>query len=222
MPLTRSLLAGLVLAAAGWTGCTASGELGAEPAYGVDAPPTTSRVRSEQEYLDAGFRLEMDEKWASALAHYGAVINGTRAATPRLTAQCALRAAQCHTALEHPGDAVALLEGMIHDPYIAPDEDFPALRGGAGASLRIAAETRLRELGGDPAGLYGRMLAKRDPGRADIAVIALARIGDTFAKEALEKAVADTKLDAEIRDMAAAELKVWGSRTRGRRITRAR
>jgi hypothetical protein len=201
-------------AAIALSGCAAAGEAHANPDYVIKAPATTSRVRSEQVFLDAGFELEMAEKWDSALTHYAAVLNRRIDASARLTAQCALRAAMCHMALEHENAATELLEGILHDPYVAPDEDFPALPGGGGAGLRIAAETRLRELGGDPPGLYAAALAARDVGLAEIAVVSLARIGDTFSKEALEKAALDPKLDAQTRDVIAAELKGWGSRKR--------
>ncbi len=203
-------LAGL---AALMSGCSTAGE-NANPDYVIKAPATTSRVRSEQAFLDVGFELEMADKWASALAHYATVINGRADASARLTARCALRAAMCHMALEHEVAATELLEGILHDPYVAPDEDFPALPGGAGAGLRIAAETRLRELGGDPPGLYASVLAARDVALAEIAIVSLARIGDTYSKEALEKAAEDTELDAETRGVIAAELKNWGSRKR--------
>lgn len=214
MPLSSLRLVGAA-AAVLWAvaGCTASGS-GADPDYVIEAPETTSRVRSEQAYLDEGFELEMEEKWDSALSHYAAVINGRVEASPRLTANCALRAAMCHMALEHAQPAAELLEGVLRDPYVAPDEDYPAVPGGAGAAVRLAAEARLRELGGDPQAVYARELGARNAVLAEIAVIALARIGDTFSKEALEKAANDLKLGARWRDLAAEELKAWGSRKR--------
>ncbi|MHC5019581.1 MAG: hypothetical protein ACYTGX_05615 [Planctomycetota bacterium] len=213
MPVNPVRALCVAAALAGLAGCAATGD-GADPDYVIDAPPTTSRVRSEQAYLDEGFELEMAEKWDSALSHYAAVINGRAEASPRLTANCALRAAMCHMALEHAQAAGELLEGVLLDPYVAPDEDYPAVSGGAGAGVRLAAEARLRELGGDPQAVYARELAARNAVLAEIAVIALARIGDTFSKEALEKAAADLKLGARWRELAAEELKAWGSRRR--------
>jgi hypothetical protein len=213
MPVIHVRGLGLAAALLGLAGCSAAGS-GADPEYVINAPETTSRVRSEQAYLDEGFELEMEEKWDSALSHYAAVINGRVEASPRLTANCALRAAMCHMALEHAQPAAELLEGVLLDPYVAPDEDYPAVSGGAGAGVRLAAESRLRELGGDPQAVYARELAGHNAVLAEIAVIALARIGDTFSKDALEKASNDLKLGARWRDLAAAELKAWGSRTR--------
>lgn len=194
-------------------GCASSGA-GAEPGYVVHAPPTTSRVLSEQAFLDEGFAMELAEQWDAALQHYATVINGTVDATPRLTAQSALRAAMCHLAVQHEAPAAELLEGIVRDPYVAPDEDYPAAPGGAGAALRLAAESRLTDIGGDPAGIYAQALAARDDVLVEIAIISLARIGTTFGKQALEAAGGDAGLAAEWRELAARELTDWGSRKR--------
>ena len=204
---------GAVALAATLAGCAASGE-GAEPDHGIDAPRTTSRVKSEQAFLDDGFAMEQAKTWASAIAHYETVVEGRTPASARLTAQCALRAAMCHIELEHEGKAAALLEAIVHDPFVSPDEDYPAIPGGAGAGLRLSAEARLIELGGDPAGHYAAVVKQRDDVLIEIALISLSRIGSTFAKTALEAAAADEQLDAQWRALAGTELKHWGARKR--------
>jgi len=182
-----------------------------DPEPVVEPPPPPAFVAMEQDFVDAGMELEMDRRWEDALRHYAPALDDRADVTPRLRAQARLRTAACLQALRRADAAAPHLRAVLRERAIAPDEDYPAPFGGLRSPMRVDAEKRLRECGGDPVAVYEAMLATD---AAEVAVVCLARLADMRSKGLIERVAADAERPEALRGLAAHELETWGQRLR--------